>query len=52
MALKPGDNSGKDGGIYQEQGPRGGKKDIHVAMDISKVFHVTVEDLFEFTDEQ
>lgn len=27
MALKPGDNSGKDGGIYQEQGPRGGKKD-------------------------
>ncbi|MGK0599635.1 hypothetical protein [Yokenella regensburgei] len=27
MALKPGDNTGKDGGIYQEQGPRGGKKD-------------------------
>lgn len=27
MALKPGDNSGKDGGIYQEQGPHGGKKD-------------------------
>lgn len=27
MALKPGDNSGKNGGIYQEIGPRGGKKD-------------------------
>ncbi|ECG8260394.1 hypothetical protein FO131_19660 [Salmonella bongori] len=27
MALKPGQTSGKNGGIYQEQGPRGGKKD-------------------------
>ena len=25
--LKPGENSGKDGGIYQEVGPRGGRKD-------------------------
>lgn len=25
--IKPGENSGKDGGIYQEIGPRGGKKD-------------------------
>ena len=25
---------------------------LKLAMDISKVFHVTVEDLFEFTDEQ
>ena len=24
--LKPGENSGKDGGIYQEIGSRGGKK--------------------------
>lgn len=23
--LKPGENSGKNGGIYQERGPRGGK---------------------------
>lgn len=27
MALKPGQSSGKNGGIYQEQGPRGGKKE-------------------------
>ncbi|NCF03850.1 hypothetical protein [Kosakonia sp. MH5] len=27
MGLKPGQNSGKDGGIYQEKGPRGGLKD-------------------------
>ena len=25
--IKPGQNPGKDGGIYQEVGPRGGKKD-------------------------
>jgi len=25
---------------------------LKLAMDIAKVFHVTVEDLFEFTDEQ
>jgi len=25
--LKPGQNTGKDGGIYQEVGPRGGLKD-------------------------
>lgn len=25
---------------------------LKLAMDISKVFHVTVEELFEFTDEQ
>jgi hypothetical protein len=27
MSLKSGDNSGKQGGIYQEVGPRGGKKE-------------------------
>ncbi|HAF7305772.1 TPA: hypothetical protein GNC54_004957 [Salmonella enterica subsp. enterica serovar Dublin] len=27
MAKKPGENTGKNGGIYQEVGPRGGKKD-------------------------
>lgn len=27
MALKPGQNSGKNGGIFQEIGPRGGAKD-------------------------
>ncbi|ECF1703342.1 hypothetical protein E1B77_20785 [Salmonella enterica subsp. enterica] len=27
MALKPGQNSGKNGGIYVEEGPRGGIKD-------------------------
>lgn len=24
--IKPGENTGKDGGIYQEIGPRGGRK--------------------------
>lgn len=27
MALKPGGNSGKSGGIYQEKGPKGGLRD-------------------------
>jgi len=27
IGKKPGDNTGKDGGIYREIGPRGGKKD-------------------------
>lgn len=27
MTKKPGQNTGKDGGIYREVGPRGGKKD-------------------------
>ena len=27
MTKKPGQNTGKDGGIYHEVGPRGGKKD-------------------------
>lgn len=26
MGMKPGQNTGKNGGIYQEQGPRGGLK--------------------------
>jgi hypothetical protein len=26
MSKKPGENTGQDGGIYQEVGPRGGKK--------------------------
>jgi hypothetical protein len=30
--LKPGQNSGKDGGIYREQGPRGGNKDNYAAI--------------------
>lgn len=25
--IKPGENTGKDGGIYQEVGPRGGKRE-------------------------
>ena len=27
MSKKPGENTGKNGGIYREVGPRGGKKD-------------------------
>lgn len=26
MTLKPGENTGRNGGIYQEVGPRGGEK--------------------------
>lgn len=36
MGLKPGQNSGKDGGIFQEIGPRGGKKDNFVAIPDNK----------------
>lgn len=32
MGLKPGENSGKDGGIFQEKGPRGGMKDNHATI--------------------
>lgn len=27
IQIKPGQNTGKNGGIYQEVGPRGGKRD-------------------------
>ena len=30
--LKPGENTGKDGGIFQEVGPRGGKKENFAAI--------------------
>ena len=30
--LKPGQNTGKKGGIYQEVGPRGGKTDNHATV--------------------
>lgn len=36
MALKPGENSGKDGGIYQEVGPKGGKKDNYSTIPDNK----------------
>lgn len=36
MALKPGENSGKDGGIYQERGPRGGMKDNYATIPDNK----------------
>ncbi|MGY6037935.1 hypothetical protein [Aeromonas sp. AE23HZ002T15] len=32
MGLKPGENSGKDGGVYQERGPRGGAKDNYATI--------------------
>lgn len=36
MSKKPGDNTGKDGGIFQETGPRGGKKDNFAAIPDNK----------------
>lgn len=35
-SLKPGENSGKDGGIYREVGPRGGKTDNFVTIPDNK----------------
>ena len=32
MTLKSGDNTGKNGGIYQEVGPRGGKKENYATI--------------------
>ncbi|MNP61080.1 hypothetical protein D3C76_1562250 [compost metagenome] len=29
---KPGENTGRDGGIYQEVGPRGGKRDNYTTV--------------------
>jgi len=36
MGLKPGQNSGKDGGIYKEKGPRGGNKDNYATIPDNK----------------
>lgn len=36
MALKPGQSSGKNGGVYQETGPRGGKKDNYATIADNK----------------
>lgn len=38
---KPGENTGKDGGIFQEVGPRGGKKDNFAAVPDGKVMPPT-----------
>lgn len=37
MSLRPGSNSGKNGGIYQEVGPRGGKKENYSTIADNKV---------------
>lgn len=34
--IKPGESSGKDGGIYREVGPRGGKKDNYATIPDDK----------------
>ena len=34
--LKPGENSGTEGGIYQEVGPRGGAKDNYATIPDNK----------------
>lgn len=36
MALKPGQNSGKEGGIYRETGPRGGKTENYSTIPDNK----------------
>lgn len=36
MALRPGENTGKDGGIYREVGPRGGKTDNYATIADNK----------------
>ncbi|AGG31936.1 hypothetical protein ISO70_01720 [Morganella morganii subsp. morganii] len=32
MSKKPGENTGKDGGIYREVGPRGGARDNYATV--------------------
>lgn len=32
MTKKPGENVGKDGGIFREQGPRGGQRDNYATV--------------------
>lgn len=36
MSLKPGQHSGKEGGIYREKGPRGGKTDNYATIADNK----------------
>lgn len=36
MAKKPGQNTGNNGGIYQEVGPRGGKKENYATVPDNK----------------
>lgn len=36
MTKKPGQSTGKNGGIYQEVGPRGGKKDNYATVPDNK----------------
>ena len=43
MSLKPGANSGKNGGIYQEVGPRGGKKENFATIADNKVVPPTTQ---------
>lgn len=38
---KPGDNTGKNGGIFQEVGPRGGRKDNFAAIPDNKTLPPT-----------
>jgi hypothetical protein len=42
-AQKPGDNVGKKGGIYQEVGPRGGKKQNFSTVPDNKVLPPTTK---------
>ena len=37
MALKPGQNSGSNGGIYQEVGSRGGAKPVFVNIVVTHI---------------
>jgi hypothetical protein len=41
MTKKPGDSTGKNGGIFQEVGPRGGKRDNFVAVPDNKTLPPT-----------
>jgi hypothetical protein len=43
IGKKPGTNTGNDGGIYQEQGPRGGKKPNYATVADNKPLPPTTE---------
>jgi hypothetical protein len=43
MTFKPGTNVGKDGGVFQEEGPRGGKVENFAAVADNKVLPATTK---------
>ncbi|MDT4835936.1 hypothetical protein FQZ97_696160 [compost metagenome] len=43
MGMKPGENTGNNGGIYQETGPRGGKRENYATVPDGKPLPPTTQ---------